>query len=204
VSWVTFADSDWGTTSMLRPRRRPPAVLTPDLRAVDVATAFLVRYGALFQLVDPAHELAFEQTGNRQGTSVSFTQTEGGVSVFGTRVTVMFDVGGSIAFVSAGIIPNLYRFPTHAALSPAEAVAGARADMNAKWKANLPPTLEATPPPQLIIYAPRHGTAPKLGYAMRVSYVNGPAGDISRRTAFDYVIDANSGAILSAASTICT
>ena len=79
--------------------------------------AFLVRYGAVFQMVDPAHELAYEASGTSFGLrSASFTQTEGAASVCGTRLTVVFDAGGHIAFVSGLYVPGLHGLSTTAKL----------------------------------------------------------------------------------------
>jgi len=95
VRWIAVSNNTFGTTSYLYPTSTPPVALTSGMQPEAAAMAFLVQYGAVFQMVDPAHELAPEASGASSGLQfASFTQTEGTASVYGTRLTVVFDAGG--------------------------------------------------------------------------------------------------------------
>jgi hypothetical protein len=197
VQWVAVSNNQFGTTSYLAPKSTPPVALTLGATPTAVAMAFFVRYGAVFEMSDPASELVPENSGTSQGLQfASFTQTEDGAAVFGTRLTMVFDAAGHIALVSGLYIPRLYGFATKAAVSPAVAAAKAEADMSTRYPASLLVSLELTPPPELVIYT--LGATPELAYTFVVSYASDTATDTSarERVVVNYVVDADSGAII--------
>lgn len=74
VRWIAVSNNTFGTTSYLYPTSTPPVALTSGMQPEAAAMAFLVQYGAVFQMVDPAHELAPEASGASSGLQfASFT-----------------------------------------------------------------------------------------------------------------------------------
>jgi Zn-dependent metalloprotease len=203
VEWVAVQNDRFGTPSYLYPKKTPPASLSPGGQPGDAAMAFFEKYGAVFRMSDPARELTASASGSSKGLRfASFTQTEGTASVYGTRLTMVFDEAGHIAFVSGLFVPNLHDFATDAALSPSEALARAEADMATQYPASARISLETTAPPELTIDA--FGPSPALAYSMLVSYASDAAeGSIARqRVVMHYVVDATTGAILDAFSAL--
>jgi hypothetical protein len=122
VKWIAVSNNSFGTTSYLYPTSTPPVSLTSGTTPTAAAMAFFAKYGGVFQMTDPVQELASEDSGSSQGLQfASFTQTEGTAFVYGTRLTMVFDSGGHIAFVSGLYVPKLYGFATSATLSPSQA-----------------------------------------------------------------------------------
>ena len=184
----------FGGTAQLLAHGKLPAVLTPGVQPADVALAFLVKYGDIFGMVDPAQELRLESFNPGPLTSVSFTQTEGGVDVSGTRLTMEFGKDGAIASVSGPFVPHLYGFSTQAALTPAEAAANAKADAASKCPTCSSGDIQASPHARLVIF-PRAAAPAKLAYELNVTVGHNVMARLVR-----YVVDANSGAILVAFS----
>jgi len=201
VAWVAVSNNAFGTISYLAPKAAPTATLTPGADPSAAALAFLISYGAIFQMSDPSQELTPEGAGSSDGLAfASFTQREGAASVYGARLTVVFDRSGRIAFVSGLYVPNVYGISTSPVLSADEAAGKARADMARLYPASLLVSLEATPAPELTLYA--LGTSPTLAYSMLVSYAVDGATDTTARDRITmlYVVDASTGVILRATS----
>ena len=64
VRWIAISNNTFGTTSYLYPTSTPRMAVTSDVRPEAAAMTFLVQYGSVFQMVDPAHELAPESSGS--------------------------------------------------------------------------------------------------------------------------------------------
>jgi Zn-dependent metalloprotease len=201
VTWGAVKSSRFGTTSYLYPRSSPPVLLDPGTTPTKAAEAFFEKYGEVFQMRDPARELAPEETGISGGLAfASFTEREGPASVHGTRLTVVFDKAGRIAFVSGLFVPNVHGFDTNAAVSAAEALTRAEADMATRYPPSALVALEPTPAPELTIWE-REGT-PELAYCLLLSYASDTRSDAvaRQRVVMSYRVDANSGKILEAVS----
>ena len=200
VSWAAVPDPRFGNTYYLFPNSPPPPVLTSGTKAADAAATFLDTYGGVFGIVDPKGELLTEDSGDTSSPAfASFTQTEGPAAVYGTRLSVVFDANGSIAYVVGTFVPGLHAFATKAALSASEAATKAETDMRKLIPASHA-TLEDNPAPQLTIYA-LDGN-PTLAYSALVSYALDDATDTTarQRAVMQYLVDASSGAILQAVS----
>jgi bacillolysin len=199
VQWLAWSDFAFTATSTLYPLSPPPASLTSDATPQAAAMAFLAKYADIFQIADAAQELDPEESGGPDAAGLrfaSFTQKEGAASVYGSRLTVVFDAGGHIAFVRGVFVPGLHAFATTPTLSPEQAAAKGQADMVNQYPTSALVSLESTPAPVLTIYAANG--APVLAYSLRVSYASDTlSGTLGRaRAVTDYVIDAHSGAIL--------
>jgi len=198
VKWTAVVDPRYGNTGYLFPRTVPPVTLTSGVRPSDAARAFFAKYGRVFQMVDPASELTPEDSHDSEELQfASFTQTEGAASVYGTRLSMVFDGKGHISHIIGAFVPNLHGFATTAALTPAEAASRAQADLTQDLPAGRRASLEATPSPVLTIYVST--SAPALAYSLVVSYAldDATATTARQRTAGLYGVDANTGAILS-------
>jgi Zn-dependent metalloprotease len=197
VTWVAYSDYAYGATSFLFPETTPPVSLTAGAQPVATAMAFFTRYASIFQIHDASGELRLESSGGHGGFQyAAFGQREGAASVFGTRLTMVFDSKGHIVFVSGLFVPNIHTLATTAKLSPADAAQKAEANMATLFPASVLKSLEPMPPPELTIYA--LGSSPVLAYSLTLSYASDNATDTvaRQREVMDYIVDANSGAII--------
>jgi len=199
VRWVAISNNTFGTTSYLFPRTTPPVALAPGSDATSVAAAFFARYGGVFGMVDPIHELSPESSGTSEGLRfASFIQHEGAAAVYGTRLSIVFDAGGHIAFVSGLYVPKLSAVSTTPSLSPTDAASKATADMATRYPVSDLASQLAGPAPALVIYP--FVASPTLAYSLTLGYTSEPSGgkDAPVSAEMDYVVDANSGALLDA------
>jgi hypothetical protein len=190
VPWIALGDDPaTGTGYYLRPSRAVQPWLATGEDPVHGALRFFTTYRGIFQMVDPAHELKVYGRGGGQSVQAAFfTQVEGGVPVVDTGMSIEFDGDGRINVVEGRFLPHLHGFSTTHALSLAAVKVIARDAMARRFPAVRHPALADSPAPLLCITAV--GRTPKLGYQLTVDYGDAPH-------VMSYVIDANSGAILS-------
>jgi len=79
VCWVAVVDPQFGTTFHLFPTSAPPVTLAAGADPSGAALAFLVKYGGVFSMPDPANELTPRSAGSTSGLAyASFIQTAAG------------------------------------------------------------------------------------------------------------------------------
>jgi Zn-dependent metalloprotease len=200
VKWFVDNNGKFGTPSYLQPLSAPAATLTSGGSPEAVARAFFQEYGGnLYGLNDQAHELVLERTGGPDGIGIryaTFTQSESGLPVYGSRLSVQFERTGRLVFVQGLFVPKLAGIATTAAVTPTQATAVAQSALLAAFPGTPPASQEATAPPALVIYP--FGPTPVLAYDIVLFYATDSvtgmtAGD---RVGMEYVIDANSGTII--------
>jgi hypothetical protein len=191
VPWVALSDGpSSGTGYHLNPTRRSMPWLAAGEDPTHGAMRFFAAYGAIFQMVDPAHELKVYARGGGQGAQAAFfTQVEAGVPVVDTGMSIEFDGDGRIETITGSFLPHLHGFRASHALSPASARALARLDMARRFPAVHHPTYEDSGAPELCIALVGH--RPRLAYRLTVDYAQ-------TSPTMHYVVDASTGAILSA------
>ena len=113
VPWVALNDGpSTGTGYQLPPGRTPPhRAGSPPARTRLTAQVmrFFTAYGAIFQMVDPPHELKVYARGGGQGAQAAFfTQVEGGVPVNDTGISIEFDGDGRIETITGSFVPHLH------------------------------------------------------------------------------------------------
>jgi Zn-dependent metalloprotease len=196
VPWYVHENPRFHTPTLLRPLRAPPVWLAPGTSPSDGALAFLKKYEAIFGIGDPSAELVAESSGGPDAHGVSFanfTQVSRGIPVLGTRLTVLFDGAGRVALVTGLFSPAIAPLSSTPGIDAAAATAHATADMTARFGASALANPLATPAPTLL-FDPA-SSPPALAFHVVVSY---DAAGSSPPLGFEYVIDAQSGAVLAA------
>jgi Zn-dependent metalloprotease len=179
-----------GRIAHLLPRGELGVVLPPNGAPEVAARAFFARYGSALQMKDPAVELRLVAAGgpNVRGTRfAAFSQQVRSVPVVGSRLSVQFDATGRISLVSGDYVPGLDALSTTPSLDGARAAERARAALAARMPDAI---VEKGPAPELVI-APVE-RAHRLAYRVRLQGADG-----AHRFAMEYLVDAQSGTVLS-------
>jgi Zn-dependent metalloprotease/subtilisin family serine protease len=152
------------------------------------AVAVLDNVARLYRIRDAAQEFAAQRTdADTQGfRHTRLRQRYQGLPVVGGDLIVHFNRHGEAYEVSGRYVPDL-EIPTHPALTGAEAVKGAAADLAALQK----PAGILTDGPTLCVFA--LGAAPALAYQLVLSF---PADAQAEPGRWRYWIDAATGAVL--------
>ena len=163
----------------------------------DVATSFLSRFGALFDIRDVDSELRLVLNVELDDVHfVRFDQFEGDVPVENAGILVALDASYSVLFIWNAFVPDLHETSTSPGLTGAQARAIARADMERRVPATAGQAPEDTGLPRLVFYPTDPDLASAaLAYRVDLSYVL-PS---SEMVSWTYVVDAGAvrrGAIL--------
>jgi Zn-dependent metalloprotease len=200
VSWVVSTGSGFAPTTHVFPQSPPPPALTGGQAPVDVARAFLATYGGtLFGLADPSSELTPLPLRPVDGLGlqwVSLQQVVQGVPVAGRTIQVVFDRQGSIALVWSGYLPDARSLSVTPAVTADAARQAAQADRAAAT--GLSSAQVTTTPPMLAVFVRQ--TAAILGWQTYAT----PDGSAGSPDPWVYIVDAQSGAIVSSADTVET
>jgi len=177
------------TLSHLEGRSAP--LLVEGRSGHQAALSFLNEHKAMFQMTDPANELELvREEGDEAGnTHVRMRQVVSGIPVHGGEVIAHFDRAGALTSMDASYFAGLSSVARSAALLPQHAGAAAVADLQGAVS-DLAGTPETVGAPLLRVFTPEGGSA-HLAYHVRV---RGDAAD--RPVLVDYMIDAQSGAVL--------
>jgi bacillolysin/thermolysin len=181
--WFVDVDPSTKTPRFVEPDADGAVVLAPGASAEAAARAWLTKYKDYFGIQDPGAELELEgeERGLLDFVHVAFRQKTRGVEVDGTRVGVHFDKAGHVAFVTGPFAPAAREVDAKPSLDPA---AASRAALGA-----LPPGAAVDPgsPAPVLLVDPFDKV---LLYRVRVSAMVG-----GRVAAYDYYVDAKTGAI---------
>jgi hypothetical protein len=189
----TGVDWDLWNGNVLRARGDSGIQLGTSDPVEEAALRFLSKYGEIFRIQDARSELVLHRKRDRfpGGVAIAFfDQVEHAVPVYRIHVTVVFNVRHQLSTVGTGYIPGLQNVPVVPSMTPAAAEATARADAPARFKqlAGRPLVSSA---PELIFYP--LGTSAVLAYRFGLG-----ASDRGPPAGAEYVLDANTGQVLSA------
>jgi bacillolysin len=186
--WIVERHPTLKTPTFLEPKDDSKIYLAPGGDPEAAARKFLERFKEGLGLADPARDLEREdsETGAGGLTYVSFLQKAEGIPVLGTRISVVFEPQGSVAFVSAQIVPNADRAGHAPALTAQDAEARALAANNA-----VAADLRDTTSPELAVYASDDKDA-RLVWLVDVRFEANWSRDVR------IAVDATTGAIVSA------
>lgn len=137
VPWTVDQNPRTGVPDLVAPTDDDPTVwLKPGVTPEDAARAFITKYKDIWQLRDPATELAVRDVDiDEDGmTHVLFDQTNGGVPVFGAGLLVHFGDDGTMGYVNGDYFPKLDDAQHTPGIDGAAAIAAAIADAGQKFK----------------------------------------------------------------------
>jgi len=170
---------------------RSAPLLTNGRSGHQATLAFLSEHSGLYKMIDPANELQLvREEGDELGnTHVRLQQVVGGIPVRGAEMIAHFDRTGALTSLDASYVAGLSAIQRTAALLPDHAHAAALSDLQ-KDVQDLRGEPAAQTAPALKIFAPEDGPA-RLAYHVRLR------GDAETRPVLmDYMIDAQTGAVL--------
>ena len=189
AAWKWSVHPHTGAMTHLRGRSTP--LMTRGVTGQEATLTFLARHKELYKMVDPSRELSLvrETRDELSNSHVRMQQTVGGIQVRGGELIAHYDGEGALTSLDARYAPGLAALDLHPALSAEQVHATATSDILAEEPSLAQTTLVTQTSPTLQIFAPED-TTPRLAYHVRLR------GDGHRPVLMDYMIDAQTGAIL--------